>query len=122
MSDPATLMGEVEADCRALDACGKELGRALKELAEAEIASGDAFDAALIEVEREYAGRDERLPSAEQRAAHARQKIEPELRGKAMRLKREVEALQHWARIKQASVSGRQSILSTLKAELGAGS
>lgn len=107
-TDPATLMDQIARDCRALDAVGKMLGKKLKELADAEISYGDAYDAGLVEADGS---------SKEKREAQARQSIDPELRGKVARLGREIEALKKWAEIKGKTLSGRQSQLSTLRDE-----
>src|SRR5689334_13116357 len=106
--DPATLMGQIDADCRALDAVGKELGAKLKQLADTEIAYQDAYDAALL---------DSSEGSKEKREARARQGVPAELRGRLFRLRGEVESLKQYARIKAGTLSGRQSQLSTLKVE-----
>lgn len=111
-TDPATIMAEVTADCRSLDAVGRELGAKLKLLADAELAYGDAFDTKLLEADES---------SKERREAWARQHVDADLRGALTRLKREVDALQAYARIKGAVLSGRQSILSTLRDEARGG-
>ena len=108
-TDPGTVMGQITADCNALDAVGRELGAKLKELATAEISYGDAYDVALGEVDGS---------SKEKREAAARQRVDAELRGRVFRLKREVEALKEYARIKGNSVSARQSILAALRDEM----
>jgi len=107
-TDPATLMAEIAQDCRSLDAVGKALGEKLKELAEAEISYGDAYDAALADADG---------TSKEKREAQARTAVGAELRGKVARLNREIEALKKWADIKGKTLSGRQSQLSTLRDE-----
>lgn len=112
MTDPATLMGQLDADARALDAVGRELGAKLKELAEVEIAHQDAYDAALLEVNES---------SKEKREAKARLAVPVELRGRLARLRREVEALKSYARIKGDTMSGRQSQLSALRDEARVG-
>lgn len=124
MSDPAALMAAIEDDCAALDLAAKELARISKEdlLAKAEIAYMDALDAALIAVEDEYRARDERLPSEAQREARARQRIAKHLREDYLEIKRKVELIERWGRMKEKALSGRQSELSFLKAEGSASS
>ena len=117
MSDPAILMREISDDCAALDEASREMRSLVDRLALAELDYEDAMDRALIQVEKEYATRDERLPSERQRDAHARQKIDPGLRRNYLELKRRVDLLEKWGRIKEKTFSGRQSELSFLKAE-----
>lgn len=117
MSNPARLMQEISDDCAALDEASKELRRLVDRLALAELDYEDALDKALIEVEEEYRKRDEKLPSERQREAHARRKIDPQLRRDFLELKRRVELIEKWGRIKEKTLSGRQSELSFLKSE-----
>ncbi|HXO86911.1 MAG TPA: hypothetical protein VN803_15420, partial [Gemmatimonadales bacterium] len=97
----------------------KELARISKtdELAKAEIAYMDALDAALIQVEDEYRERGEKLPSEAQREARARQRIEAHLRKDYVEVKRKVELIEKWGRMREKALSGRQSELGFLKAE-----
>lgn len=108
-TDPASVMAAIVADTRALDAAGAELGRKIKELADAEIAYGDAFDAALVGQEG---------GSKELREARARQQVPVELRGRVRRVKAEVESLKEYVRIKGNTVSARQSLLAALRDEM----
>ena len=119
MTDPAILMQAIEDDCTALDLAAKELARISKEdkLVDAEIAYQDALDAALIEIEDEYRRRDEKLPSEAQREARARQRVEKHVRREYLELKRRVELIEKWGRMREKALSGRQSELSFLKAE-----
>lgn len=117
MPDPAILMSEISQDCAALDEASKELKSFVDRLALAELDYEDAMDRALVAVEEEYRKRDEKLPSERQREAHARQKIDPGLRRNFLDLKRRVELIEKWGRIKEKTLSGRQSELSFLKAE-----
>jgi hypothetical protein len=109
MTDPASVLAAIEADCRALDAVGKALGAKVKALTEAEIEYQDAYDAALL---------DSSETSKEKREAQARQMVPVELRGRVMRLRGDVESYKRYATIKAAALSGRQSQLATLKAEM----
>lgn len=119
MSDPAALLQAIDDDCQALDSAAKELARISKEnlLAKAEIAYQDALDAALVAVEQEYRDRGDKLPSEAQREAHARQQIPRSVREEYVELKRRVELIEKWGRMREKALSGRQSELSFLKAE-----
>lgn len=117
MADPAILMREISDDCAALDEASRELHSIVDRLALAELDYEDAMDRALIAVEEDYRKRDERLPSERQREAHARQKIDPQLRRNYLELKRRVDLIEKWGRIKEKTLSGRQSELSFLKSE-----
>ena len=94
-------MREISDDCAALDEASREMRNLVDRLALAELDYEDAMDRALIEVEKEYAARDERLPSERQRDAHARQKIDPGLRRNYLETKRRVDLLEKWGRIKE---------------------
>lgn len=117
MSDPAILMLAIGEDCDALDEASKELASLVDRLALSEIEYEDAMDMALIEVEKEYTSLGQKLPSERQREAHARQKINPRLRRDYLELKRRVELIEKWGRMREKALSGRQSELSFLKSE-----
>jgi len=117
MSDPAQLMAAIDMDCRALDAAGKELGHKTKQLAEAELAYGDAFEAELAVLVEEHQASGERLPGEDVRRALIHARIDRALYRAKHQLRREVEALEKWGRMKEKTLSGRQSELSFLKAE-----
>lgn len=119
MSDPVALMEAIDGDCAALDLAAKELAQISKSnlLARAEIAYQDALDAALVAVEAEYRQREEKLPSEAQREAHARQRVPKHLRDEYVEIKRRVELIEKWGRMREKALSGRQSELSFLKAE-----
>ncbi len=119
MSDPAALLQAIDEDCQALDMAAKELARISKdnELARAEIAYQDALDAALVAIEAEYRERGEKLPSEAQREAHARQRVPKSLRDDFLTIKRRVELIGAWGRLREKALSGRQSELSFLKSE-----
>lgn len=117
MSDPARLIGAIDADCRALDAAGKELGAKLKQLAQAELAYGDAYEAELAVLVEEHHKAGERLPGEDVRRALIHARIDRALYRQQHQLRREVEALEKWGRMKEKTLSGRQSELSFLKAE-----
>ena len=119
VSDPVALMAAIDDDCAALDSAAKELARISKdnELAKAEIAYQDALDAALVAVEAEYRDRGDKLPSEAQREAHARQRVAKHLRDDFLTIKRRVELIEKWGRMREKALSGRQSELGFLKAE-----
>ena len=117
MTDPVALMEAIDADCLALDNAAKYLHDMMAELPLKELAYADALDAALIEVEDEYRERGERLPSEAQREARARTRIAPGVRREFLELKRKVELVEKWGRMREKALSGRQSELSFLKAE-----
>ncbi|HET7408213.1 MAG TPA: hypothetical protein VFJ21_13900 [Mycobacteriales bacterium] len=110
-------MAAIDADCQALDLASKELAGMTDALARAEIDYEDAMDAALVAVEDEYRRRDERLPSERQRDAHARQRIDPEVRREFLQLERKVKHIKAWGEMRARALSARQSELSFLKAE-----
>ena len=60
--DPATLMGQVDANARALDTAGSELGKAIKVLQQRELAYDEAHETALIEIFHEHKESGERQP------------------------------------------------------------
>ena len=117
MTDPATLMQAIDEDCAALDNGAKFLAEMTDKLTEAEIAYEDALDGALIQVEDEYAAKGERLPSERQREARARKLIDPKIRREFLEIKRKVELVEKWGRMREKALSGRQSELSFLKTE-----
>lgn len=119
MSDISSLMQAIEEDCAALDNASKVLSEfsELDTLAQAELAYEDALDAALIEVENEYRDRCEKLPSERQREARARQKISKSTREQFVEVKRKIELIEKWGRMREKALSGRQSELSFLKSE-----
>lgn len=117
MTDPATLMLAIEADCQALDQAAKELDTIATGLIEAEIAYLDAMDDALVAIAEHYAAQGERLPSERQREAEAHQRLDDGLRGRYLRLKRQKEQWAAWGKLHENALSGRQSQLSFLKAE-----
>lgn len=117
MTDPAQLMQAIDADCMALDQAAGELAKLNDDLVEAELAYLDAMDGALADLEEEYRDRDERLPSERQREAHAHKRIDSELRGRFLRLKRQKQQWTDWGSLHEKALSGRQSQLSFLKAE-----
>ncbi len=117
MNDPATLIHQIDADCSALDAVGKELGAKIKALGAAEIAYEDAYEDELAVLVEEYANGDQRLPGEDVRRALIHARIDRELYRVKRRLAREVQALEKYGRAKEKTLSGRQSELSFLKAE-----
>lgn len=117
MTDPATLMARIEEDCDALDNGAKFLDEMTEQLANAELAYLDALDTARLEVEDYYTNRDMKLPSEAQRDARAHSKMQAGLRRDFVTLKRKVELVKEWGRMREKALSGRQSELSFLKAE-----
>ena len=117
VSDPATLMSAIEDDCAALDNAAKFLERLAKELAAAEIEYEDAMDRELVKLEDQYEAKGIKLPSERQRDARARRQIEPAIRERYLKLKREKDLVESWGRMREKALSGRQSSLSFLKAE-----
>ncbi len=120
MTDPTVLMEAIQADAEALDAASKLLQNLTDRLAAAEIAFEDAMDVALTHVEAEYRQRGEKLPSERQRDAHARQRIDPEIRREFMQLSREAKLIEKWGDMRSRALSARQSELAFLRAEGGA--
>lgn len=117
MTDVPQLIGAIDADCQALDAAGKELGRVIRDLGEAEIAYGDRFDEELALLVEEHESK--RLPGEDVRRAliHRRCPDVQELSRQVRRLERRKDALEAWGRKTEKALSGRQSELGFLKAE-----
>lgn len=117
MSDPITLAQDMDADAVALSQASEELRGLTDRLVNAEIAYGDAMDAALTEVEEEYRKRGEKLPSERQREAHARPRIDPELRREFLECERRVKHIQAWGEMRGRALSARQTQVKLLRGE-----
>ena len=115
--DPAGLMAAIDADARALDTCGKELGAAIKHESQVRAIHEEATEKALIEL-RDEAKRDgERLPGMDMLRALAHRRVDSRVYGEALAAKAQVEALRAWSRALEASVSARQSLLRAMTSE-----
>jgi len=117
--DPATLMGQIDANARALDTAGAELGRAIKAMSEAEFAYDEAFESELLRIYHESKEAHERPPAEDVRKAMAHRAIRPTVYAAYLDARAQVDALKAYVRALEASVSARQSLLSALKAEGG---
>jgi hypothetical protein len=115
--DPASVMAAVDSGARQLDSAGRALGKAIKNLSEAEAEYERHFEEALIGLVHRYKENGERLPGEDLRRALAHQNLAPDTYAKYLSAKAEVRALEAWVRTLQAATSARQSLLSTLRAE-----
>lgn len=117
MTDPATLMQRIDEDCEALDSGAKALDQLVDTAARVELEYLEALDKALIDVEDHYTNLGQKLPSEQQRVARAHQKMDRTKREAYLEVKRKVELIEKWGRMREKALSGRQSELSFLKAE-----
>jgi hypothetical protein len=74
--DPVTLMTEITADVKALDATGRELGKAIKVLAESELKYEQALQSQLVTQLHDAKETGQRLPGEQLRSAIAHQQID----------------------------------------------
>ena len=110
------IQDEIDRLCRALDKVGQELGVRIVELGNAEIAYGDSFDDALVQLYEDLNGT--RLPGEDVRRAliHRTPAIREQWH-EVRRLQRRIEALEKWSRKAEAELTGRESQLRSLRAE-----
>jgi hypothetical protein len=118
--DPATLMGEIHASARAIDAGSKQLGQAIRRLAQTQETYEAAQESALILIRDEAVTAGERVPAEDLRRAMAHRRVPSEIYGAYLQNQAEVDGLKAWLRAQEAALSARQSLLSALRAELGA--
>lgn len=118
--DVPTLIGRIEADALALDQASKDLHEIQSEYVAAAVAYEDAEDVALRDVEAEYEEKGTKLPSERQRLAHARPRIDAEVRLNFKRLEARRKLTMEWTEIRRAALSARQSELRALRDESSA--
>lgn len=115
--DAGRVMGQIDAGASALDTAGKEIGKAITEAAEAELAYREALEVALLKIREDFRDRGERLPAEDLRNALAHQGMDRRLYGEHIRTKARVDALRSYVRALESELSGRQSLLAAMKAE-----
>ena len=115
--DPASVMASIDADARALDVAGRELGAAIKVLQGRELAYEEVHQKTLLAIYHEHKESGERLPAEELRRALAHQRMDRHIYAHFLEAKAQVNALQAYIGTLKASVSARQSLLSALRTE-----
>lgn len=120
LSSPYELMSAIEADARGLDAGGRQLAKAIKQLGDLERDYEKAVQDALITLYHDAKERGDRLPAEDIRKALSHRQVPAPVYGAFLAKKAEVDALKAWTRTVESSLSARQSLLNALKAELRA--
>ena len=118
--DPVSVLAGIDRNTAELDAAGRELGRVIDALGKAELAYGDAFEDAMVQLVEDYEGK--RLPGEDVRRALIH-KDKPDVRAlyhAVRKLERRKDAVESWGRKVEKALSGRQSIMNGLKAEQSA--
>lgn len=116
MSDPITLMGQIDVDCAELDQIGKDLDTVLEALELAEASYEETFEAELAVLAEEHETKG-RLPGEEVRRAIIHKRIDRGLYREVKRLSSLAKRLEARGRRIEKTLSGRQSELSFLKSE-----
>lgn len=116
--DPHQLMVSIEHSARLLDSAGARLAAVTKKLSTVQAEYEAAFEAALITIYDASVKNGARMPAEDVRKAMAHQQIPSKLYGDFLATKAELDALRAWTRATEAALSARQSLLSTLRAEL----
>ena len=116
ITEPIEIQAEIDRLCRALGQAADELGAKIVELGNAEIAYGDLFDDALVQLYEDLNG--QRLPGEDVRRAliHRNQEIRDSFHRMRM-VARRVEAVEKWSRKCEAELTGRESQLRSLRGE-----
>ncbi len=133
MSDPASLMQELEDAARALDKASTRLANATKEFEGGPDENGEwqpgpqllyeeKVDAECVRIYEASQTGEEKPPPEPIRLAMARSAVKtrhPDLAADYHRLASEIRNIQRWCSAKRDTISARQSVLSAEKAILG---
>lgn len=118
--DALELMGQIDQGCRILDRIGRELSDALQAFAITEREYTTAVEQEKLRIFHGHREKGERLPAEDLRDALAHQQIDSALYGRWLNGRAEINALRAHARAVEHSLSGRQSLLAAMKAEMAA--
>jgi hypothetical protein len=116
-TDPGTVMSQIDADARSLDAASSRLGARIKELVDTEAEYDRSVQSELVRIHHAAKGAGERPPAEDIRKALAAQSVDSALYGRYLALQAEVDALKQYVKSRESILSARQSLLSALRAE-----
>lgn len=120
MSDPVTIISDLEDLTGRLDKASRDLYLKQEEFEKVAENYDDAFNDLLIALLDEYETSEKRLPGEDVRNALVIKKLrdtEPSLFGQHRRLKAELDRMERRAKRIEKEVNAKQSILSYLKTE-----
>ncbi len=117
MTDPVSLIRQIDDGARALDTSGRELGLSIKAAAEAEIEYERSMTIELLKVKDEYDAQGEKLPAEGLRTAMAHKRIKAAVYADYITTKARVDALRGYLRALEAATSARQSLLKAMTDE-----
>jgi hypothetical protein len=120
LASPYELMAQIDRDARALDQGGRQLAKAIQDLAKVEVNYQREYEKELISIYHGAKETGDRMPAEDIRRALAHRKIDHAVYGAFLTKTAEVEALKSWTRTVAGALSARQSLLAALRAELQA--
>ena len=123
MSDPVTLMGELNDLAASLDEASRQLYKLQRDFDKTAELYDDTFNDLLVALLDRYEEEDKKLPGEDVRNALVRKQIreaEPELFGHYRRLRNELNRGNKRAKRIETQITAKQSVLSYLKTEASA--
>ena len=123
MSDPVTLMGELNDLAAALDEASRQLYKLQRDFDKTAELYDDTFNDLLVALLDRYEEEDKKLPGEDVRNALVTKQlrdVEPELFGHYRRLRNELNRGNKRAKRIETQITAKQSVLSYLKTEASA--